>query len=75
MKVRMLSTAAGVDGCLMAGQVVDVDPETAVAWLNGGYAEPVAQPAERATIVPEEKAITNESQTGDRPNKRTRKRD
>ena len=50
MRVRMKTRAAapGQDAVYQPGQVVDVDDETAVAWLNGGYAEAVKRGVERA---------------------------
>lgn len=61
MIVRMKSTAAGANGLLLAGQVVDVDDVTAIAWLNGGYAEPVAKIVETAVLEPTQKATEYEN--------------
>lgn len=56
MRVRMLTTAAGPEGVLMAGEVVDVPVQVATALLAGGYAVPVEPPqlagAERAVVTP-----------------------
>lgn len=72
MRVRMMSTAAGADGLFVAGQEVDVDDQTAIAWLNGGYAESVARQVEQAVVEPKEKAVEHDAATTDGANKRTR---
>lgn len=57
MRIRMKSRAAVPGrGVLQPGEVVDVDEGTAVAWLNGGYAEAVAtHDVERAVVEPQER--------------------
>lgn len=57
MMIRMLTTAAGANGLLLAGQVVEVDDATAVAWLNAGYAEAVKRTVESAVVAPKEQAV------------------
>lgn len=41
MRVRMLTTAAGPDGVLLAGSTVDLPDDQALSFLRGGYAEAV----------------------------------
>lgn len=60
MRVRMKARAAGPEQghVFQPGDVVDVDETTALAWLNGGYAEAVAtHDVERATAGAAERAI------------------
>ncbi len=59
MRVRMLATAAGPGGVFLAGQVVDIDPKLAKAFIAGGYAEAVDKPTapESAAIEAPEKAV------------------
>lgn len=60
MKVRMKTRAAGPDlgRVLQPGEVVEVDGETAAAWLNGGYAEAVVAEVERAVASPAERTVS-----------------
>jgi len=57
MMIRMLATASGAFGTYTAGQVVEVDDATAVAWLNAGYAEAVKRTGESAVVTPKEQAV------------------
>lgn len=59
MKIRMKTRAAGPgqNRAYQPGQVVEVDDKTAVAWLNGGYAEAVKREAEAAVVAPGERAV------------------
>ena len=72
MKIRMLSTAAGAIRTIYPGQIlsvgVDITRETAVEWLNAGYAESVKEQIEQAIVEPKETA------NGASNSKRTRKR-
>lgn len=38
MKLKMITTMAGPDGCVNAGDVADIDPTLADALIAGGYA-------------------------------------
>lgn len=60
MKVRMKTRAAGpaLGRVLQPGDVVEVDGETAAAWLNGGYAEAVVTEVERAVALPAERMVS-----------------
>jgi hypothetical protein len=59
-RVRMKTLAAGPDGVLQAGQVVDLPSQQAKAFLDGGYAEEfVESKVERATKEPKEKATAS----------------
>ncbi|MBC7193871.1 hypothetical protein [Marinobacter sp.] len=53
MRIKMLTTAASPDGVFLAGQVVDVTPKLAKAFVAGGYALAV----ESAAIEQPEKAV------------------
>ncbi len=59
MRVRMVTRAAGPGHSYRPGQVVDLDPQTALAWLQAGYAEPIAstpaQQREQAVKSPPER--------------------
>ena len=56
MRVRMITTMAGPDVSALAGQEVELDNETAVPLIKGGYAQPVKAPIETAAIEQPEKA-------------------
>ncbi len=61
MKVKLLTTMAGPEGVILAGQIADLDDARARELIARGYAEAVAEAKlaapEKATREPEEKAI------------------
>lgn len=42
MRIRMLTTSAGPDGTVNAGQIVEVDDAAGQTMINGGFAEAAA---------------------------------
>lgn len=65
MRVRMKTRAASpvLNGVLQPGQVVELPPEMAIAWLQCGAAEPVAPPGrETASVEAPEKAVSADSE-------------
>ncbi len=56
MRVRMITTMAGPEVSALAGQEVELDNETAVPLIKGGYAQPVKAAIETAAIKQPEKA-------------------
>ena len=65
MRIEMITQMAGPDGNASPGQIIDVDPQTAQALADGGYAVIVDNPAkveqppviETAAMEPQEKAV------------------
>ncbi len=61
MKVKLLTTMAGPEGTVLAGQIADLDDARARELIAGGYAEAVAEAKfaapEKATREPEETAV------------------
>ena len=72
MRVRMITTLAGPQGAVSAGQEVDFDAKTATSLIQGGYAQAVKAPVETTSIEPPEKAVTGKAKTR-RPARRSRK--
>jgi hypothetical protein len=67
MRIRMKARAAGaVPGrVLQPGDVVEVDDELALVWIDLGYAEPApGAEVERAVIEPGEQAVARTARTG-----------
>jgi hypothetical protein len=57
MRVRMKTLAAGPEGVLPAGQVINLPEGKAQMFIDGGYAEVVVlSQVERATAEPKEQA-------------------
>lgn len=73
MKVRMKTTARGSEFSANAGDVIDVDKDTAKELLNGGYAEPVGVEVE-TTTEPEPDEAAEEKPRKNRPKRSTRKK-
>jgi hypothetical protein len=75
VKVRMLTTMAGPDGVTLAGNVVTLVDEFAMALIGGGYAE-LLEPEETApeTAELETAALAADVETAVTPAPRPRKR-
>ncbi len=74
MKVKLLTTMAGPEGVILAGQIADLDDARARELIAGGYAEAVAKAKlavpEKATREPKEKAVRRspkEKSSGKKP--------
>jgi hypothetical protein len=59
VKVRMITKAAGPFGVYGPGQVVEVETETAEAWIEAGFAEPAgtAEPETAEAPAAPERAV------------------
>ena len=56
MRVRILTSFAGPCGSHVAGEEVDLNSDLAVELLNAGYAEPVGETRETASMEAPETA-------------------
>ena len=45
MQIRVLTLAAGPNGIIQPGTVVDLPDAVAATWVGGGYAVPIYPPA------------------------------
>lgn len=62
MKIRMRTTAAGPNGTVQAGALVEVDKKTAKALVDGGFAT-----YEAAVKAPAKKAVRPRRETATAP--------
>ena len=53
MRVKMQTLAAGPDGVIPVGAIVDVDAETGQRLVAGGYATPVTPHDVETALAPE----------------------
>lgn len=58
MKVRVLTSFASAEGVHPEGEVFDLAPEQASAWLSAGLVERVLPEVETATREAPEQAVT-----------------
>ncbi len=57
MKIKILTSLAGINFSYSVGQIAEVDDKTAIHWVKAGLAEPVdAKQFENAVIEPPENA-------------------
>lgn len=56
MKIEMITTSAGPEGCLNAGKTYDLPSERAKALIKGGAAREIVQPAPEQEPEPEQAA-------------------
>ena len=67
MRIKMLTTVAGPTFTASAGQVIDVDGETATELLDGGHAEAVKAEVETATTAAPEEATAPKRRSTRKP--------
>jgi hypothetical protein len=58
MKVRALVTFSTIWGGVVCGDVADIDPEKASAWISSGLVERISPEVETATRSAPEQAVT-----------------
>jgi hypothetical protein len=61
--VKMKTTMAGPGGVTLAGQVIEVDDQTAQALVSGGFAEAAAV----ETVQAEKTPVSNSKRRGGKP--------